>query len=251
MTTMMPDKLYRGDRRNNGALAEMHKSDGIISKLINGGDPAYVQRVGLLNALRIHIKADTEAEKVFHDKSSFISFTTDKNVALYYASAGKPEELMPSGSSQAYRYIFEFNINNEHLTRLGDGIFVLVFNHDPSLEVSDSPITTAALQFSRQTGYRKCEVCERGDLHRVLLINVVEFLQNYPQYQKTIEALLNAHRDNEWLVMPGDYYDRLRGTSARIPRSRIWIVEYFRLPSDPFIAPSMSDILGQDIAEWF
>ena len=68
--------------------------------------------------------------------------------------------------------------------------------------------------------------------HALLLLDAVRFLKAHPETAKSENALENAHRDLEWLVMPIDYVESLRGFSARIPISSIWSGECFLLESE-------------------
>lgn len=248
-TKNVPNFVFRGDKRGNGTLAEMHKSDGIISRLVNGGDPAYVERNGLLESVRAHVRADTAAERIFQNKSSLISFSSQISVAVHYGSDGNPKGLRECESYEAFRYIFQLRLDKLRLSSFGEGIYLLTYDHAPDLEVSDSPFTTAILQEGFRSGRRRCEICDNEGVHRLLVISVVEFLEHYPSYRMGADALLNARQDHEWLIMPGDQYSSLHGQSAKICRSRVWEVGYFRMQSDPPVAPGMSDVLGQDDAE--
>ena len=69
---MCTNIIYRGDQINIGTKAEIYRSVGLVAKQINKGNPKYAERVGLLEAIRSHIKPESLSELEFMKRSSFI-----------------------------------------------------------------------------------------------------------------------------------------------------------------------------------
>jgi hypothetical protein len=173
---MKSNKLYRGDKIQNMTMPERYRSSGIISKLINGGNPAYIQRQGLINAISAHTNPRTKAEKYFLDKSEFISFTEDKNIALNYCSYNAeldncfPNELLPCDEYFETRYIFCLDIYNIRKISFEKSIYLLTYKCNPELRKSDS-LNEGIIEAQREFGWYNCEVCKRNELHKMYLIN--------------------------------------------------------------------------------
>lgn len=199
------DTLYRGDRRGNVTKPEWHRREGLFTKLINGGNPAYITEAGLFETIRIHIAPQTPQESAIQSTSSFLSFSSSRERASYFASYGNPNGLIPCAEDSATRYLFTLNISS---SRPGNesGVYVL--------------------------SYVGCEFQTGGREHKLLLLDAVTFLRGHLQKAKSKNALENAQRDLEWLVMPIDYMEGLKGFSARIPISSIWTGECFFLESE-------------------
>jgi hypothetical protein len=246
---MTPERLFRGDKANNGTSAEKYRSAGLMTKLLNGGNPAYVQRHGLLNSVRAHVKPSTIDEETFQSKSMFMSFSSNCDVSLFYAADGKPGDLIPSEPFQELRYLFTFLIDKHSLAECEDGIFLLTYAHDIQLEDGDSPFDRYVMKQRRDSGYARCEICEARETHKVFLIDVVTYLDKNPKCAINEQARVNAARDFEWLLMPADYSAELRGTSSRLPRSRIWSAEHFRLKVEAPRDTDMFAMLGTDVTD--
>ncbi len=196
----MIDTLYRGDRRGNITKPEWHRKEGLFTKLINGGNPAYISEAGLFEAIRIHIDPQTPQETAIQSTSSFLSFSSSKKKAQYFAASGHSGNLISCDEDSATRYLFTLNISSLQ-PGSDSGVFVLEF----------------------QTGRSE---------HKLLLLDAVTFLETHPRTAKSENALKNAQRDLEWLVMPIDYIENLKGFSARIPISSIWTGACFLLESE-------------------
>lgn len=246
---MIPAKLFRGDKINNGTLAEKYRSAGLLTKSINGGNPAYIQRAGLLSAIRGHVKPSNIDEEIFQKKSLFFSFSSNRDVALYYASDRKPNDLLHCEPYREHRYLFTFTSLSCNVRNCDKGIFLLTYEHDLTLEDGDSTFDKSVMTQRMESGFARCEICENGNLHQLVLIDVVSFLKTHPKCGINEQALSNAKRDFEWLIMPADYHARLHGNSACLPRSRSWGAEHFRLRSETLRNPEMFSIPGMDITD--
>lgn len=202
---MIPIKLYRGDKKGNVTLPEQYGTAGLLTKLINNGDPAYITKEGIEEASRVHI-APTKAETILSSRSHFLSFTSCRDRALYYAADKEPDNLIP-GEGDKQRYLFSLDIS-ACVATVRRGVFSLVY--DCSLNI--------------------CALCIREkQKHQLLLIDVVTLLSEHASYAKSKDALEKARRDSEWLVLPIDYIPRLHGFLARIVPSSIWDAENYFL----------------------
>jgi len=242
---MYTNRLYRGDSISSSSLAKLHRSAGLLTKLIDSGNPAYVTRVGLLDAVRSHIKAEDTSEESFQKHSKFFSFSSCRTVAAFYASDKQPDKLIASQDYFETRYIFTLDITKALPIDASRGLYFLEYSCDPTLISGDAPSDIPLMRFKQDSGWSNCEGCNNGQLkHRLLLIDVVAFLTTAPIAAKFEGAIKNAQHDKEWLVMPSDYIPRLYGESARIPRSKIWFAEYYRLSSEPPRDPELFAMKG-------
>lgn len=225
---MRPGTLYRGDRRGNVTKPEMHRTAGLWTKLINGGNPAYITEAGLFEAIRIHIAPQTPQERAIQSTSRFLSFSSSRERALYFASCGNPDDLIPCREYSERRYLFTVNMSSSREEK-ESGVYVLGYECNYNL-VQPNGLT---IQDTMASNFVRCEFCQAGrQEHNLLLLDAVTFLKARPRTAKSENALENAHRDSEWLVMPIDYMEKLKGYSARIPRSSIWTGEHFLLRSE-------------------
>jgi hypothetical protein len=180
-----------------------------MTKLINGGNPAYILQVGIIEAMRVHISPASVSDEILTKRSRFLSFSSDKKRALHFAATGSPELLVP-GEGQDQRYLISLNVSAMEKTE-ASGLYSL--KYDCSLE--------------------PCEYCDiTQGRHELLLIDAVRFLAGNSSSTTSADALDNAKRDKEWLVLPVDYIPRLNDFSARISPSDIWTVEDYHLGLD-------------------
>lgn len=240
---MRPDILYRGDRRGNGTKPELYRTEGLLTKLINGGNPAYITEAGLFEAIRIHIAPQTSQEVAIQSTSNFLSFSSCRERALYFASGGNPDDLIPCEEYSERRYLFTLNISSCRPANQS-GVYVLSYecNYD---SVQPNALT---IQDTVTSHFVRCEFCQTSrQEHNLLLLDVVTFLNAYPPTAKSENALQNGQRDSEWLAMPIDYMEKLHGFQARIPRSSIWAGEYFYLRSEQPWDGTSDGILGMTV----
>lgn len=233
---------------------QYYRSAGLLTSVVNGGNPAYVARNGLLESVRAHVKAMSESELFFQRRSQFLSFSSQESRAIFYASTGRPSELVPSEEYSETRYVFTIDITGIVSVESRKGLYSLEYSCDNSLVRSDgNEMETLGIDplASLYGAFRSnlCEGCDNRRLkHRLLLVDVVAFLDAVPSAKRYKDALKNAQRDHEWLIMPSDYIARLFGESARIPRSQIWSARHYRLrsesPRDASIFVGGSDVAG-------
>lgn len=232
-------KLYRGDSLiKNRKTLQFYKSAGLLTKLGNAGDPAYVERNGLLESVRAHIKADSESEEVFQKRTLFFSFSANEERAKYYAADKQIEKLKQCEQSET-RYVFTLDISKCKPVGSLQGVYCLEYECDNSL-IEGPPYDIEIYgydilhHFYQAQGQNKCRGCNNKQWkHRLLLIEVVAYLKAFPSQKKYSDALQKAQLDEEWLVMPIDYNPEIFGTSMRIPRTPILSAQYFYRTDDP------------------
>ena len=240
--------LYRGDQHtNSNTMPGKYRSLGLVRKIINGGSSAYIQREGLLNTITAHIDPRTIWEKDFHQKSEFISFSSDIDKAKYYCSKYEdkyfPENLIQCEEYYETRYIFTLDISNKIPIGNNTGIYLLRYKCNPELRKSDG-LNEGVIEFHHQIKWTECPICPNNKYHEMVIIDSVKFLENNQNYSVNTNSLKNAKRDKEWLILPRDFSNELGDYSSFIPRSAIWTVEHYRLDFEKRRDPSLYAIQG-------
>jgi hypothetical protein len=223
--------LYRGDNRLE---AKYYRSEGMLSRLANGRNPATVEHAGLWEVSRAHVLAEGANEEAWKRATPFLSFSEDRGRAEQYAIGRRAGSLRPCDPEYGEDAIV-FELETEGMEQDGqEGVYVL---HFPCDYTRVAPIDQEAADLAKLgvPQLSSCEYCAvdniRPDdvqieggrfLHRIQLIRVATFLRNYPDRQRYEGAMACAQRDREWLVYPMDYVHRLRGYSSRIPPARVW-----------------------------
>jgi hypothetical protein len=230
---VIPEYIYRGDRRGNRQVIDHFRLAGLYTKLINNGNPAYIKEVGLFEAIRIHI-AGKRSDEELKSKSHFLSFTSSRERALFYAAANGLGELIPCLPYTESRYLFALHISTCMPKDEKQGIYTLDYESKPDAIEPDSMLPD---DVRIAEGFKARLSNEGPRKHTLWLINAVTFLRANPHHGTSSQALTSALKDREWLVLPMDWVDRLHGYSARIPRSSIWTYECLRLSSEqPLVA---------------
>lgn len=224
----MVDVLWRGAStmgRNNAT--RYFRSCGIITKLADGGDPAYITKVGMLTAVSAHVAPTTPEQRNFMERSAFASFSESHDRAMHYARGRDGRLLVRSGRLDHEAVIFKIDVSRR-IPGNGAGLYGLEYDCDDSMR---EPDFQEDIDLVRDTGYLAgcCEFCENAKRpHSLLLIDVAELLRDQPPHARGEHALESALADQEWLLLPMDHIERLHGDAAHIPRSRIWTYETFR-----------------------
>jgi len=221
--------IYRGDDKWE---AKEYRTEGIMTRLMQGGNPATVDAVGLWEVARAHVRPENRSEQRFLNTTPFLSFTEDRYRAERYAKRGDVVPLVPyTDAFGEDTIIFELEI--EGMRNAGhEGVYVLDYpcNYtrvEPRFPGQDGLDQAAAVscEYCALDNKHIAEVRVDGQgrlLHRLLLVRVAAFLRSNPTRQRYAGALERAKRDREWLVYPVDYIHRLRGFNSRIPPAGIW-----------------------------
>jgi len=203
------------------------RSSGIITKLADGGDPAYITRVGLLAAVSAHVAPKTSVEKEFMARSAFASFSASRERAMHYARGRAGRQLVESGRLDHEAALFKMDVSRRTPDK-APGTYLLKYDCDDSIREPDFQEDMDLIRdgWGMAGG---CEFCKDGKRpHTLLLIEVAEYLRAQPSHSRDEHALESAGADEEWLALPMDHIERLRGDAAHIPRSAIWTYETFR-----------------------
>ncbi|SFD85681.1 hypothetical protein [Thermophagus xiamenensis] len=209
-------KLFRADKKNNTTRPEKFATDGLLSKQINGGDPLFFN-YGWTKQIKNHIEG---VQNIF-ETTSFLSFSeNEKLVRNYYLKGNKEKEVESSSFDEAEAYIFSANFEKKQLQEIYDGIYFFEYkcNYQRFKEY-----------LSFKSAYVGCETCNKipNYKHRLLIINAVTFLSKLNN-KNFNDALKNAQRDAEWLLMPIDPMLDGTGFQSRIPVADFWDVKFFK-----------------------
>lgn len=222
--------LYRGDTiYNEMTNPKIYRFDGLRSKAFGKGDPSYINKIGLVDAMRQHIKPISNLDKEFYSKTDFISFSKSIERAMFWLKNKNSIEIVQCyDESRATRFLFQMNIQDNELFELAPGIYEFQFKCNPKLKKGTPTdiLLNAALELTY--GYNECEICKSSYFfHRIILIDTVKFLNNNILQEKFKGALKLANEDQEWLVLPFDSISNGISTSSRIPRADFWTVNHY------------------------
>jgi hypothetical protein len=216
-------KLFRGDYICN-KLTEpgLYRSEGLRTKTFGKGDPVYIEKNGLLESLRQHIKPLNRSDIAYFNVTDFLSFTTERSRAEYWATNKNECTLAPCYNDYTEtHYIFQIEIDQKKLIHQSPGVYLYCYHCNPELKRpnSSNPIEEAIIS-------KVCPLCRGIEIvHSFFLIHSEEYLKNNSKDEKFEGALEYAIADNEWLVLPNDPLGNFR--SARIPRAVFWKAEHY------------------------
>lgn len=235
-------ELYRGDRfANEHTMPGRYRFDGLHAKSFGRGDPAYIRREGLIKAVRQHINHPKPGDQAYYDVSDFISFSRDKDRALFWLRDKGKWLLRPCTVPYTEtRYLFTMRIPQHELVLKDEGIYTYSFYCDTLMREPNAD-TLIDRAFS---GTIDCP-CVRSDTqHSIVLIDAVQFIKAHYDAATSADALALASQDQEWLVVP---YDPLppRGRPSRIQRAAFWSAELFNVDGE-FRDPMAYAISGQE-----
>ena len=230
-------KLFRGDNKfNQFTRPDLYRYDGLRSKAFgSGSDPAYLDKNGLIESLRQHIRPlkDSYHDNSFYEKTEFISFSEDIERSIFWLTDKnglKLKELEEPYSET--RYLFTIDIPDNELIQRSYGIYSYRFNCNFKLKTSNTPSLLLQATEHLMYGTNDCELCHgKWKTHEIVLINAVEYLQ-LGGSEKFSGALEYAKNDKEWLVLPFDAMEEGGFKYARIPRANFWTVKHFTTIED-------------------
>lgn len=177
----IPLKLYRGDADRSGIrkLKETIHFGQLQTNLINGGEGRAIMEKPLQELIHKHVG-------IGWDKTHFLSFSSNKPIALGYAAG-------IIGDNNLYNQ-FEYA---DHYENDSDYDFVLLTLH--TNKVVWNEIEHGVFEGFYEPGLLKFS--RLGQRYRVILINVEQVLRESGNnsYQ---DSLANAMRDEEWLLLP-------------------------------------------------
>ncbi len=169
---ILPQFLYRGDcdKDNTRQLRTTINHGLLMTNLSRGGNGQVFQK-SLVELINRHVSIGWE-------KTHFLSFTSDKNIAFYYGGSG-------------YMYYQTYSDDNWDFA-------LLTLATSKFLPDSIAQIETGVY---RTSYYPVCR--EFLPLYTIVLIDIVSFLKEIKQTNNNLsEAIYNAERDKEWLIYP-------------------------------------------------
>jgi hypothetical protein len=204
--------------------ARYWRTDGILTKLIDGGNPAYLTQHGLEAAVRMHVHAPPgkALDQWVHDHTAFSSFTTSRATALHYATGGARRELFPWDGLNEDVVLFRLDVSGYR--EVAEGVATLDYDCDYARA---KPIEHGLASMGTHKAVH-CALHGRvGGPHKLLLIDAADYLEIHGDAASNGGAKAMAGADKEVLVLPADDIPDL-GLSARIPPSQAWTAETFR-----------------------
>lgn len=175
---LLPRYLYRGDSDpdNLRKLRETIKGGVILSNLCNGGNGREIFSKNLSTLINTHIS-------VGWDKTHFLSFSSNEEVAFNYASTNQSFVELDNFDSEWDFALLRFDtsvlLENTFL-EVGKGIYVSYF-------------------------IPYCD--EFQPKYKVILIDAFSHLKSLSNKITNLSsAINNAERDSEWLILPAHHF---------------------------------------------
>jgi hypothetical protein len=238
-------QLFRGENIANSTKPGLYRGDGLRSKAFGaGGDPAYINKAGLLETIRMHVNPSNAKDFSIYGLTEYLSFSESMDNAYHWAMGPTADVL--DKCIVAYgetRYVFCIAVERSDLIEITDGVFEYRFRCNPMLKAANSPdpILTAILQ---NTG---CPVCDgTRNTHSIIFVDTVCFLERHKHLAMYEGAYNNAIRDNEWLLLPNDPLGQFK--EARIPRADFWSAIHYIAMKDGSRDPETFAMMGTIIA---
>ncbi len=218
-------ELYRGVNSGNKTLPERYYSDGLLTKQHNSGDdPEPHKKYGWLATITNHIHFTNPQERFIYDTTQFLSFSSNRDIALSFIGGATNRRFEPAMRSNAEAFLFTANFADGQLEKVGKGVYTFSYSCNYGRCTSDAAFVSPI------GGLVRCNICNhlKGYLHKAVLINAEQFLfdlqSDYPEeYQKALW-------DKEWLIMPADPMVDLsgKGFQSRLFIADFWSVEFFK-----------------------
>ena len=229
-------KLYRGDYIDNEKTNPWRfRGNGLTASSFWGkSDPNNIERIGFLDTIRKHIFQKNELDKKYYKATDYISFSRKEERAEFFCRGNKTGKLIPADDYTETRYIFEMDIDESLLEKLGEGIYSFSYVCNLDLRSSDSGDFFDSIYFTylRQR-HDECSICHNtSPNHRLMLIDAVTFLKSHASKEVFFDKeIKNATKDEEWLVLPLDPIDGCF-RSCRIQRADFWQAKLYTMERD-------------------
>lgn len=218
-------RLYRGTGKYNKTNPNLYNTDGLLTKQVNSGDhPEPHKKYGWVKTITNHIHFKNDEEKFVYDTTQFLSFSSDKNVAMSFIGGKTNRPFESSDRASVEAFLFTAEIGRNDLMEIASGIFLYRYPCNYNKHLDDLKFSGGAAQFC------KCNICSSNNsyIHKLLLIDAEKVLfdlqLDYPEeYQKALW-------DKEWLLMPADpMVDQYGvGFQSRIAIADFWTVDFYK-----------------------
>lgn len=196
----LPKLLYRGDsdKNNERKLRQTISSGVLLTNLSNGGNGKEIFTSDFNQLINKHID-------IGWSKTHFLSFTTNESKAFQYASKSDEfEEIYDFSENWDFSILtFDFNtLLTETIKKYNNGLYYAEF------------IPTCREFYPR---------------FRILLVDSFEYLKNkYDTKSDFQQAILNAERDNEWLILPLNSFEFTGELTSKLDNNCITEKRIFR-----------------------
>ena len=140
----------------------------------SGDDPEPHRKYGWVKAITNHIHFRNDEEKFVYDTTQFLSFSSDKNVAISFMTGETNRSFESTDRFSAEAYLFTAEIKSDDLIEVSSGVFLYSYPCNYDRHLFDPKFSGGAAQFC------KCNICSSNNksLHKLLLIDAEKFLFN-------------------------------------------------------------------------
>lgn len=193
---MIPKLLYRGD-------ADSQKKRGLRScypgssysclrtNLCNGGSGQAIFSLPLVSTVTNHVA-------VGWDKTHYLSFSESRDKALEFASGRSSKRLEPVDGSPWDAALMTLDTDLfTSCAEVTNGVYRCTYSGKNIFGSSQLSIAENVARQLNNAPHAGCSV-------EILVIDVVSFLRTSPNPSRHVvpNAIANAERDSEWLVLP-------------------------------------------------
>lgn len=200
---MVPKRLYRGDAdpRNTRKLREVNPATAygyLLTNLSAGGDGRAIFSAPFPATINQHVA-------IGWDKTHFLSFTSDQAVALRFATGGQDRKLEPHAGHQWDTSLIVLDTDKLNAQEAEAGIYLCQYQSNINATTQSSTLSIV------ESIFRSLGKAQDGQ-HSALLVDVATYLRAMRPAMS--EAISNAMRDKEWLILPTDRPSGLNGELA-------------------------------------
>jgi len=187
--------LYRADRKGNKTMPEKYLTDGLLTRQAGSNDhPSPHQKYGWLNTIISHIYPMNDIQKFIYDTTSFLSFSTERDLTEKYLATKKKLSFKKTQKDRAEGFLITAKIKITEMNEVGNGIFWFQYkcNYDKA--------RTNENYFSLVSNHIDCNICTNNPqyLHKALVIDAAKYLKNFKNEFKI--AYQNAVDDREYII---------------------------------------------------
>lgn len=214
--------LWRGDSDSlNSRLLRttLPVAEGLASNMINGGNPFALSQQGFVQSITNHVSLGWQ-------HTHFLSFSKNKQIAQGFAIGHSGKQLQRSNQQNWDTLIVELDMNRlTHIQSLAAGMDHYTFQELP-LQQNLIQIPLFPLGLARQLAFQN----RISSIRNILMIDVHQHLTQLQTTGQSIsqQAISNAQRDQEVLILPLDPIQGSGGSTALLDFGCISNIEYFK-----------------------